>query len=241
MLMMTTAYLTITGKSGRRILSLMFTLLLGIHLYGQTVTGGASARGTITAHAEEKGIARAETRATTGPSSTPSPRWAVKTNVAGWATASLNAAAEVRVAPKLSLNVGLSYNPFTYKENKKWKHILVQPELRYWLCAPFGGHYIGGHLIYSHYNAGGAHLPFGLWSGLKENRYQGDLYAVGFTYGYSWILSPHWSIEAAAGIGYGFTRYKHYECRTCGNYKGTENRHLFMPTKLALSFIYIIK
>lgn len=176
-----------------------------------------------------------------GPSPAAAPRWAVKTNLAGWATASLNAAAEVRIAPKATFNLGVSYNPFTFKENKKWKHILVQPEVRYWFCAPFGGHFIGAHLLYSHYNAGGVKLPAGLWSGLETNRYQGDLYGIGLAYGYQWILSPHWNFEASAGVGYGFTRFKHYECRTCGQYKGTENKHLFMPTKLALSFIYIIK
>lgn len=175
------------------------------------------------------------------PASPSSPRWAVKTNLATWATASLNAAAEVRFAPKWTANLGVSYNPFTFNDNKKWKHILVQPEARYWLCAPYGGHFLAGHLIYSHYNAGGVKMPFGLWSNLESNRYQGDLYAIGVGYGYHWILSPHWSIEAEAGVGYGFTHYREYECRTCGNYKGTGNRHLFMPTKLAISVVYIIK
>ena len=207
-------------------LRVLFCAFLGcpFHLYAQPQAGTTERSGILAL-----------------PQAAPSPRWAVKTNLLGWGTASPNAAAEVRIAPKATLNVGLSYNPFSYRGNKKWKHVFVQPEVRYWLCAPFGGHYVGGHIFYSHYNAGGVRVPFGLWDGLEDNRYQGDLYGVGFTYGYSWILSPHWSIEAAAGIGYGFTRYKHYECQTCGNYKGTENRHLFMPTKLAISFIYIIK
>lgn len=185
--------------------------------------------------------AQAQTAAETAALRNSAPRWAVKTNLAGWATASPNAAAEARISPKMTVNLGVSYNPFTFKENKKWKHILVQPELRYWLCAPFGGHYFGAHLLYTHYNAGGVKVPFGLCDKLETNRYQGDLYGVGLTYGYQWILSPHWNFEAAVGVGYGFTHYKYYECRTCGNYKGTEDKHLFMPTKLALSFIYIIK
>ena len=32
------------------------------------------------------------------------------------------------------------------------------PEARYWLCAPFSGHFIGANLMYSHYNAGGIKL-----------------------------------------------------------------------------------
>ena len=109
------------------------------------------------------------------------------------------------------------------------------------LCAPFSGHFIGGHLLYTHYNAGNVDLPFGVWSGLEQNRYQGDLVGAGFVYGYHWMLTTRFSLEAAVGIGYGFTRYKYYECPTCGAYKGTQNKHLLMPTRAAISLVYVLK
>ena len=67
---------------------------------------------------------------------------AVKTNAVGWATVSPNIAFEYRVARKWTLDLSLSYNPFTFGDNKKWRHVAVQPEARYWLCAPFGGHFV---------------------------------------------------------------------------------------------------
>lgn len=53
---------------------------------------------------------------------------AVKTNAIGWATVSPNLAFEYRVARKWTLDLSLSYNPFTFGDNKKWRHVAVQPE-----------------------------------------------------------------------------------------------------------------
>lgn len=167
---------------------------------------------------------------------------AVKTNIPYWATTTLNAAVETRLSNKWTLDMSVGYNPFTFSENKKLKHIALQPEARYWLCSPFAGHFIGGHLLYSHFNAGGVKFPFGIFSGLEDNRYQGDLAAAGFVYGYSWMLpSKRWSIEAAIGLGYGIVKYDQYECQTCGSKVGSDTKGLLMPTKIAVSLIYNIK
>lgn len=164
---------------------------------------------------------------------------AVKTNPLYWATTSLNAAAEVRLSPKWTAELSLGYNPFDFlPDNKKLKHALVQTEGRYWLCSAFAGHFVGANLLYSHYNAGGVNLPF--FSELKDHRFQGDLGAVGVVYGYSMPLSRRWSVEGVVGLGYGITRYRKYSCETCGAYKTTETKHLLMPTKLSVSFIYYL-
>jgi hypothetical protein len=165
----------------------------------------------------------------------------VKTNAVGWASASINGGVETHLTGRWTGGVNLSYNPWTFSENMKWKHIYVSPEVRYWLCSPFAGHFFGANLIYTHYNAGNISLPLGLSPELKEERHQGDLGGVGLFYGYSWILSNRWSIEAELGLGYGYARYKRYNCVKCGTYKGTEDKHMLMPTKAAISIIYNIK
>lgn len=60
---------------------------------------------------------------------------AVKTNAVGWATVSPNIAFEYRVARKWTLDLSLSYNPFTFGDNKKWRHVAVQPR-RVTGCVP---------------------------------------------------------------------------------------------------------
>jgi hypothetical protein len=164
----------------------------------------------------------------------------VKNNLLYDLTATPNIGAELRLAPKWTAQLYVGGNFWDMKKsvNRKWRHVVVQPEARYWLCSPFAGHFFGAHLLYSHYNAGNIDFPLGLWSGAKDHRYQGDLGAIGLSYGYSHMLSKRWSIEGTIGIGYGITRYRKYDCEHCGTFYGSETKHLLMPTKLAISIIY---
>lgn len=164
------------------------------------------------------------------------PDWSIKTNLLYDATTTFNLGGEMRLSDYLTLDVSVNYNPWTFSDNRKFKHILVQPELRYWIYEPFNGHFLGTHLIYSHFNAG--NLPFG---SLRDNRYQGNAYGLGFSYGYQWILSRHWSLEATLGLGYMYLDYSRYDCRTCGSKTGESHKNYFGPTKVGLSLIYVIK
>lgn len=59
---------------------------------------------------------------------------AIKTNLLYDATTTFNLGAEFALSPKWTLDVSGNYNPWTFSNNKKWKHWLVQPEARYWFC-----------------------------------------------------------------------------------------------------------
>ena len=166
--------------------------------------------------------------------------WRVKSNLAYWATATPNMAVEKMVAEKWSVDFSIGWNPFTFNDNKKLKHIAIQPEVRYWLGCPFTGHFFGANLLYSHYNAGGVKLPLGIFSDLKHHRFQGDLGAVGLVYGYNWTLPGNrWSIETAIGIGYGITHYTKYRCPgKCASAVETKTKGFVMPSKVAISLVY---
>lgn len=166
---------------------------------------------------------------------------AVKTNLLYWATTTPNLSVETRLSPKWTLDVTAGYNPFTFSDNRKLRHVLIQPEARYWFCSVFAGHFAGVNLLYSHYNVGGWHLPLGIFPDLKKYRFQGDLGAIGVSYGYSWMLSRRWSLEAEIGVGVGLTHYDKYECKHCGTKVGSDTRALVMPTKAGISLIYNIK
>lgn len=166
----------------------------------------------------------------------------LKTNALYWATATPNLALETKLGGRWTLDMSVGYNPFTFSDNKKWKHVAVQPEARYWLCAPYAGHFFGLHAVYSHYNAGNVKLPFGIFKDLKDYRFQGNLGAIGIGYGYSWMLpGNHWSIEAEVGLGIGVTKYDKYECATCGSKVDHVTKTLLMPTKLSVAIVYNIK
>ncbi|GAA6252712.1 DUF3575 domain-containing protein [Bacteroides thetaiotaomicron] len=157
------------------------------------------------------------------------------------AVTTFNLGAEFRLSPYLTLDVSGSYNPWTFSDNKKIKHVSVQPELRYWLYEPFNGHFLGAHLLYTYYNVGGVRLPLGIFPELKDYRFQGNGYGAGFSYGYQWLLSNRWNLEATFGFGYLYLDHRRYECRTCGDKVGRESKHYFGPTKVGLSLIYVLK
>lgn len=169
------------------------------------------------------------------------PAMAIKTNLLYDATTTFNLGLEFRLSDYLSLDLSANYNPWTFSDNKKFKHLLIQPELRYWIYEPFNGHFLGGHFLYSNFNAGNLDLPTDILPGLQDSRYRGNGYGVGFTYGYQWILSPRWSLESSFGFGYAYLDYTRYECRRCGKNLGKGYKHYWGPTKLSLSLIYVIK
>lgn len=169
---------------------------------------------------------------------------ALKTDLLNWGTASLNIEPELKVGKRSTVALGVSWNPWTFNEtekNMKWKHLLVQPEYRYWFCNVFEGHFLGVHPFYARFNAGNVNLPLGIWSGLREHRYQGNLWGAGVGYGYHWILGRRWSMEAELGLGLGYIDGDKYRCEKCGLKLAEEKKFVFMPTKISLSFIYIIK
>lgn len=160
----------------------------------------------------------------------------VKTNLLYDFTSTINLGLEIAIAPKWSLELPVNYNPWDLGTDKKIKHWLVQPEVRYWLCERFNGHFFGLHGHVGSYNFGGIKLL-----GLEDHRYEGNLYGGGLSYGYHWILNKRWSIEATLGIGYAYLDHSKYNCERCGAKLYDETKHWFGPTKVGVSFIYIIR
>lgn len=170
--------------------------------------------------------------------------WAVKTNLLYDMTTTMNLGAEVRVSPQWTLDVSANWNPWTFSDNKKWKQLVVQPEARYWFCEAFNGHFVGAHLLGGIYNMGNWDTGFTFlgtdFGKLKDYRFEGWMLGVGVAYGYQWMLSKHWSVEAEIGIGYVYSQYDKYDCATCGEtYEQDKPHNYFGPTKAALSLIYV--
>jgi hypothetical protein len=164
------------------------------------------------------------------------PLYGLKSNVAYDAAGSFNLGAEFRLSPRLTLDVPVVWNPLEFSDNRKWKHLLFQPELRLWTCEAFNGHFFGVHAHYAGYNVGGVGSRY-----MKEYRFEGWLAGVGVSYGYQWLVSPRWSIEASLGLGYAYMDYDRYLCRKCGAFQSKDKMNYFGPTKAAISLIYIIK
>lgn len=165
---------------------------------------------------------------------------AIKTNLLYDLTTTMNLGVEFRTAPKYTLDITANYNPWSFSQNKQFKHLLIQPEFRYWTCEAFNGHFFGLHAMYGRFNIGGR-LPYFPFNRTEGERHQGNLFGAGISYGYQWYLSPRWNLEATFGLGYQHLNYTTYECGTCGKELHQNNKNYFGPTKAGISLIYVIK
>lgn len=163
------------------------------------------------------------------------PTWVIKTNALYWATTTPNIGVEVGLSDKFTLDVSGNYNPWVFGGNKKFKHFLVQPELRYWKHGRFNGHFFGLHTHYVEYNVAIKMLGF------QDYRYEGYLVGAGLSYGYRWELDDRWSIEATIGAGYAYMDYTKYRCEECGEKIKDDTKHYWGPTKVGVNVVYILK
>ena len=157
------------------------------------------------------------------------------------ATLTPNLRMGLRLSEQWSLGLTAGYHPWPTDDNesKKWKHLLLSPDVRYWTDSVNVHHFFGFNLIYSHYNVAEVKFPFGLWKSVRDERRQGDLAAVGAYYGYSWPLGRFWNLETHIGLAVGYTWYDRYECGHCGKKIGSEKKVFFLP-QAGVSIVYNI-
>ena len=163
----------------------------------------------------------------------------MKTNALYWATTTPNLGVEFSFAPRWTIDVRGGYNPWTLdnETNAKFKHFLVSPEVRYWFCESFMGHFIGLEANYIMFNMGAIpHVPQ-----LKDTRVEGWAAGAGLVYGCSWPIARRWNIEANIGAGLWYSEFDRYESRQCGLFNDSVSRLSFGLTSLGVSFVYIIK
>lgn len=177
---------------------------------------------------------------------------AMKTNMLYWASATPNAGLEFALADRWTMEIAGGYNPWTFdkEDNLKAKHWLVTPEVRYWFCESFHGHFIGINANYTQFNISGMSMP-NLFVNLCTNapspesfcdaRIAGWAVGAGLTYGYQFLISPRWNLELTAGLGWWYTEYDRFESRKCGMFEQAVYKHALGPTSLGVSFIYLIK
>ena len=171
-----------------------------------------------------------------------SQNFAIKNNLLYDAMLTPNLGLEARVADRWTVGVNVGFNPFPLSDEKlpKWRHILVAPQFRYYFCDIFVRDFIEVNTVWSHYNVGGVNFPIGtLYPDVREHRLQGDLIAFGAAYGWSWIVSPHFSVEAEVGADVGYTWFGRYECPWCGSFLGNDDKWFVMP-KFGLNLVWLI-
>lgn len=170
-------------------------------------------------------------------------RIAIKTNLLYDATSTINIGLEAGLAPKWTLDISGNFNTWSKDSQTKWKHYMVQPEARYWLCDRFSRHFLGAHLIGGAFNFSGIDNNISFlgtdFSVLKDKRYQGYAYGAGLAYGFAFMLSRHLNLELEAGFGYICLDYDKFECSGCGQLSASGIHHYVGPTKAAVNLVFL--
>jgi len=165
------------------------------------------------------------------------PVFTLNTNLLYDATTSMNLGFEVKTGNRVTFKLPVTYNPWEWKDNKKFKFVMAQPELRWWLCEPFYGSFFGLHAHGALFNVGGVGT-----NDMKDYRFQGYLLGGGLSYGYQFYLAPRWNLELSLGAGYVYLVYDKYECKNCGQLiDRDQKKHYFGPTQAGITLVYIIK
>ena len=166
----------------------------------------------------------------------------VKSNLLYDAAATINLGAEVKVAPRWSVELTGDLNAWTIKGHR-WRHWFVQPEGRYWFCDAFAKHFIGFHGIGGKFNVGNIDTGISFLGTdlrkLKDARYQGWGVGAGIAYGYALPLARSWNMEFEIGFGYVYLEYDRFECVDCGRKTGSGHHNYVGPTKAAINLVYI--
>lgn len=164
---------------------------------------------------------------------------AVRNNLIYDISGTPNLGVDVRVSPHWTLGLTGGYRPWPTDDRKerKLRHMLIAPELRYWTDSTFYKGYWGMNLIYSHYNVSKIKFPFGLYKEVRDHRVEGDLAAIGLFYGRSWRLNRWFRLEGELGLGAGYAWYKKFDCNHCGTYYGKKNKPFLIP-KVTLNLVY---
>lgn len=153
--------------------------------------------------------------------------FSVKTNLLYWATLTPNLSGEIALNSRYSLDLKAAYRPWGGIEAFDMRFWLAQPEVRYWFCETFEGHFVGLHLHGTQYDGA-----------INDKHYDGYLAGGGITYGYQWILSPRLNLEAAIGAGYARLWYDERPDLPCKKCTQSKHKDYVGPTKVTIGLCY---
>lgn len=171
----------------------------------------------------------------------------IKTNLLYDATSTINLGVEVALTQRLTLDISGNYNGWTFADNKKIQHWMVQPELRFWPCSSFNGHFVALHGLGGEFDLEKTKIPFLIDPELTcAHRNVGYYYGAGIGYGYHFILGKRWSLEAEVGAGWIHTEYDRYTrdlpaINVGPELEGHLSENYFGITKVALTLIFMIR
>lgn len=168
---------------------------------------------------------------------------ALKNNVLYDAAATMNLHAEFRIDDHWTLQAGVGFNPFPLKDEvfPKWRHVYVDIAPRYWFCQSFTRDFVSANIGYAHYNVAGGVYPIGwMYKDVRSYRFQGDAFMFGASYGWSFPITPFFSIELEGGVDAGVTWYDKFTCVHCGKQLAEREKKWFAVPRLGVNLVVLL-
>lgn len=160
-----------------------------------------------------------------------------KTNMLYDLTTSVSLGAEVQFAPFWSAEVTGSYNGWDIGLGK-WRHWIVQPELRYWIWDDMEGAFFAANYLVGQINVGCfTRNLFGRQ--LMDSRFQGWVQAAGIGAGYAWRVSDYWKLETELTLGVAHLHLDRFSAASGHITRRNKSVTTFAPTKIAFTLAYI--
>lgn len=174
----------------------------------------------------------------------------LKTNLLRDVAGTISIAAEMKVAPRASVNIGFDWNPWTFKNNVMYKRWTLTGEARWWPSqkgeytddagrkhSALMGHFLGFHILGGEFNYNRVTLPFNSAPALNDYRFEGWAAGAGISYGYRYNVSKRVALEASVGVGALYTDYNKYNCDRCGERIGKGSKLYVGPTQASFSLV----
>ncbi|MDR3286618.1 MAG: DUF3575 domain-containing protein [Prevotellaceae bacterium] len=163
-------------------------------------------------------------------------RWLIKVNLLNLAAGITNIGVEYSFKNKFSVDIPVTYSPYTISRTYKLRTLSIQPELRWWLNTQLAGHFFGFHTHLAYYNV----------ALNKNNRYQDKngntpLFGFGFSYGYALYSNEKWNFEFTLGIGYAHLNYDVFYNVSNGAEHQTKTKNYWGLTKAGITLSYKLK
>ncbi len=165
-------------------------------------------------------------------------RIAISTNLCDYLNlATLNLEAGVALNRHWSLDIEAKYNPFSFPKSsdKDWAQFQNRQQsysiaTRFWPWHVWSGWWYSGKLRYQEYNIGGI---------FSQKTEEGDRFGLGFSAGYSLMLSSHINIDFGLGFWSGWGKYTQYTCPRCGLTEKRGSRIFVLPDDILISIVYV--
>ena len=164
---------------------------------------------------------------------------AAKNNIIYDAALVANLGVEIGFGKHFSVDIPVTYSPYTISRNYRMRTLSVQPDLRYYLKEGWRGHFFGIHGNFAYYNVV---TPFNTKTRYQDRDGKHPLYGGGISYGYSLPLGKdsRWGVEFTIGAGYAYLDYDCFYNVDNGAWFTKNTKHYFGIDKAGITIYYRI-